>query len=156
MTGNSRPQFLKTMMAASNMPEINIDPVNLASIDGVYAEVPEELLKKLDESAVVSFNGKKALVPAQTSLRAQAFYNKEFFAQAGIEGLPTTLEGFKETCQKLQDAGIVPLITSGEGYLGHPRRRRGGRFHPVRPSDPDSRRVRLFRRSVRQYAVSWN
>ena len=46
MTGDSRPQFLKTMLSAGNMPDINIDPVDLASTEGVYAEVPEELLAK--------------------------------------------------------------------------------------------------------------
>lgn len=45
MTGDSRPQILKTMLAAGNMPDINIDPVDLAITDGVYAEVSEELLE---------------------------------------------------------------------------------------------------------------
>ena len=53
MTGDSRPQFLKTMLSAGNMPDINIDPVDLASTEGVYAEVPEELLAKFEDSAVV-------------------------------------------------------------------------------------------------------
>ncbi|MFR4143435.1 MAG: hypothetical protein ACLT1K_05415 [[Clostridium] leptum] len=29
MTGDSRPQFLKTMLSAGNMPDVNIDPVDL-------------------------------------------------------------------------------------------------------------------------------
>ena len=113
MTGDSRPQFLKTMMAAGSMPDINVDPVDLASTEGVYAEVPEDLLDNFEDSAVVSFNGKKTLIPAYTALRAQVYYNKDLFAQAGIEEFPTTLDEFTETCQKLQDAGITPLITCG-------------------------------------------
>lgn len=113
MTGDSRPQFLKTMMSAGNMPDINIDPVDLASIDGVYAEVPADLLTKYEDAAVVEFNGKKNLIPAYKALRAQVYYNKDMFKQAGIDTFPTTKEEFKEACQKLQDAGFVPLITSG-------------------------------------------
>ena len=113
MTGDSRPQFLKTMMAAGNMPDINIDPIDLANVEGVYAEVPEDLLSQFDPSTVVSFNGKKNLVPAATALRAQVYYNKAMFAEAGIDSFPTTLDGFKEACQKLLDAGFVPMITGG-------------------------------------------
>lgn len=113
MTGDSRPQFLKTMMSAGNMPDINIDPVELATEDGVYAEVPEEVLAQFDDSAIVEFNGKKTLIPAYTALRAQVYYNTEYFANAGIEKFPETKEEFTAACQKLADAGYVPLITSG-------------------------------------------
>ncbi len=63
MTGDSRPQFLKTMLSAGNMPDINIDPVDLANIEGVYAEVPDSLLDQFDPSAVVTNNGVKTLIP---------------------------------------------------------------------------------------------
>ena len=69
MTGDSRPQFLKTMLAAGTMPDINVDPVDLAKTDGVYAEVPEELLSKFEDAAVVTVNGKKTLIPAYKAYR---------------------------------------------------------------------------------------
>ncbi len=37
------------------------------------------------------------------------FYNKEQFRQAGITEPPATWEAFLEACQKLKDAGYVPL-----------------------------------------------
>ncbi len=113
MTGDSRPQFLKTMLAAGNMPDINIDPVDLAPTDGIYAEVPEELLEKYEDSLVVSFNGKKTLIPAYKALRNQCYYHKDQFAEAGIEEEPKTWDEFVEDCQKLLDAGKTPLMGAG-------------------------------------------
>ena len=37
------------------------------------------------------------------------WYNKDLFAQAGIEGTPTTLDELNEAVTKLKDAGIVPI-----------------------------------------------
>ena len=113
MTGDSRPQFLKTMLSAGNMPDINIDPVDLASTEGVYAEVPEELLAKFEDSAVVSFNGVKNLVPAYKAYRTQVFYNKHQFEDAGITEVPTTWDEFIEVCDTLQEAGYTPLMGVG-------------------------------------------
>ena len=113
MTGDSRPQFLKTMLSAGNMPDINIDPVDLASTEGVYAEVPEELLAKFEDSAVVSFNGVKNLVPAYKAYRTQVFYNKHQFEDAGITEVPTTWDEFIQVCDTLQEAGYTPLMGVG-------------------------------------------
>lgn len=113
MTGDSRPQFLKTMLSAGNMPDINIDPVDLATTDGTYAEVPEELLAKYEDTSVVSFHGKKTLVPAYKALRNQVYYHKDQFAAAGITSTPTTWEEFVADCDKLVKAGYVPLMGAG-------------------------------------------
>ncbi len=39
-------------------------------------------------------------------------YNKQAFAQAGIESVPMTIEEFYEACDKLQGAGITPVGTA--------------------------------------------
>ena len=39
------------------------------------------------------------------------FYNKDLFAQAGIESVPTTWAEFVDVCAKLKAAGITPLTT---------------------------------------------
>ena len=39
------------------------------------------------------------------------FYNKDLFAQAGIETVPATWAEFVDVCAKLQAAGITPLTT---------------------------------------------
>lgn len=38
------------------------------------------------------------------------FYNKELFAQAGIDTFPTTWDGLLEACKKLEETGIVPIM----------------------------------------------
>lgn len=113
MTGDSRPQFLKTMLAAGNMPDINIDPVDLAKTDGIYAEVPEELLQKYEDTSIAVFGGKKTLVPAYKALRNQCYYHKDQFKEAGITEEPTTWDEFIEVCEKLKAAGKVPLMGAG-------------------------------------------
>lgn len=113
MTGDSRAQFLKTMLAAGNMPDINVDPVDLAPTEGVYAEVPEELLEKYEDASIVSFNGKKTLIPAYKALRNQCYYHKDQFADAGITEEPDTWDEFVDVCQKLLDAGYTPLMNAG-------------------------------------------
>ncbi len=113
MTGDSRPQFLKTMLAAGNMPDINIDPVDLASTEGVYAEVPEELLGKYEDAAIATYNGKHTLVPAYKALRTQCYYHKDQFEEAGITEEPATWEEFLEVCDKLVAAGKTPLMGVG-------------------------------------------
>lgn len=113
MTGDSRPQFLKTMLAAGNMPDINVDPVDLASTDGIYAEVPEELLEKYEDTAIATYNEKHTLVPAYKAYRNQCYYHKDQFAKAGITSEPTTWEEFVEDCEKLKAAGCIPLMGAG-------------------------------------------
>ena len=41
------------------------------------------------------------------------FYNKDMFAKAGIESVPTTIEELFEVCAKLEAAGFVPLSMGG-------------------------------------------
>ena len=41
------------------------------------------------------------------------FYNKDAFAEAGIEAEPTTWAEFLDVCAKLKDAGIAPLAQDG-------------------------------------------
>ena len=113
MTGDSRPQFLKTMLAAGNMPDINIDPVDLAKTDGVYAEVPEDLLEKYEEATIPTYNGKHTLIPAYKALRTQCYYHKDQFKEAGITKEPETWDEFVDVCKKLQDAGKTPLMGVG-------------------------------------------
>lgn len=115
MTGDSRPQFLKTMLAAGNFPDIVIDPVEMAKIENVFAEVPEELLQKFEDGTVPTFDEKKTLIPASKSYRAQTFYNKAQFKEAGIEKMPETWEEFIATSDKLKAKGFTPLITAGSG-----------------------------------------
>ena len=49
-------------------------------------------------------------------LQTTFFYNKQAFAEAGIEGVPETLEELDAAVTKLQDAGWVPFQTTGDWF----------------------------------------
>ena len=68
---------------------------------------------KFEDSAVVSFNGVKNLVPAYKAYRTQVFYNKHQFEDAGITEVPTTWDEFIQVCDTLQEAGYTPLMGVG-------------------------------------------
>ncbi|HJR79207.1 MAG TPA: extracellular solute-binding protein [Anaerolineales bacterium] len=62
---------------------------------------------------VYSYQGKNYGVPWDMGMVGW-WYNKELFAQAGIDAPPATWTEFLENVQKLKDAGITP-ISLGEG-----------------------------------------
>jgi len=96
MTGDSRSQYLKTLLAAGNLPDVMMEASELAKIEGVLAEVPEDLLADFEEGSSPPFNGKRVLVPSNKQLRSQTYYNKKMFADAGIADVPATWEEFIE------------------------------------------------------------
>lgn len=63
--------------------------------------------------ALFVVDGKNYAVPWRAGM-VGVWYNKELFAQAGIENPPQTWEEFLEAVQQLKDAGITP-IAIGEG-----------------------------------------
>lgn len=113
MTGDSRPQFLKTLLAAGSLPDVMLDPSELAKVKDVLAPVPDDLLANFEDGASPVFNGQKVLVPASKQLRSATYYNKKMFADAGITDVPKTWEEFIAACDKLVAKGYTPLITAG-------------------------------------------
>lgn len=60
-------------------------------------------------------NGKLMSIPYQPNVFAM-FYNQEAFEKAGITAVPATWEDFLAACQKLKDAGFIPLTTD-DAYI---------------------------------------
>ncbi len=56
-----------------------------------------------------TIDGKMYTAPSTTASYAGMYYNKELFAQAGIEEFPKTMDEFWEVCDQLVAAGITPL-----------------------------------------------
>lgn len=69
----------------------------------------------LIEACRVAGGGTLKSIPYQPNVFA-FFYNKDLFDQAGITSVPTTWDEFLDTCQKLKDAGIIPM-TSDDAYI---------------------------------------
>ncbi len=58
-----------------------------------------------------TYDGKIHAIPLNIAA-ACVFYNKEMFANAGINEMPTDWTGLLDACQKLQDTGYTPLTIS--------------------------------------------
>ena len=53
-----------------------------------------------------------ALLAIPYQINAQCyFYNAKIFEEAGVEAVPTTWEEFLDVCQKIKDAGYIPVTT---------------------------------------------
>lgn len=68
--------------------------------------------------AIFTVNGKNYAVPWRAGM-VGIWYNKELFAQAGIDTPPATWSEFLEDVKKLKEAGITPIaIGEGEQWPG--------------------------------------
>jgi raffinose/stachyose/melibiose transport system substrate-binding protein len=68
---------------------------------------------------VYAYDGKQYGVPWDMGM-VGFWYNKDLFAQAGIEAPPATWSEFLDDVQMLKDAGITPLsLGEGEKWPGH-------------------------------------
>jgi multiple sugar transport system substrate-binding protein/raffinose/stachyose/melibiose transport system substrate-binding protein len=63
-------------------------------------------------------DGKIWQVATGAQIQSLVFYNKDAYAAAGIDELPTSLDDFTADLQKLKDAGYLPLQTAGEWVTG--------------------------------------
>ena len=113
MVGDSRPQFLKTLLAAGTFPDVTMEANDLANIEGVFAEVPEEIISRFEDGALTKCFGKYTVIPAAKQYRIQCFYNKDQFEAAGITAAPKTWDEFVAVCDKLVAADKTPLICGG-------------------------------------------
>lgn len=114
--GDEPYTVLKTRFAADEAPDVFL--VDTGTL-GAWSERSVDLtgepwVERTNEGALsfAQIDGKLAGMPL--SVEASGFvYNKELFAQAGIEELPKTLNELEAVCQKLEAAGIQPF---GEAY----------------------------------------
>lgn len=60
----------------------------------------------------LQWEGSDYAVPTGISYVTGVYYNKDMFAENGIE-LPTTFDEFVDAAETLQDAGITPLVMGG-------------------------------------------
>ncbi len=86
-----------------------VDSDRLAPIDDLWqsANLDAILPASLVQGATI-YNGQHYLVPFNYHY-AGLFYNKQVFADAGIDTLPTTWDEFLAACDKLKAAGVAPL-----------------------------------------------
>ncbi len=101
----------------------DIDRVNVTW--GKYLTDLEELAKAADYEATANAGlmsaaraaagGTLKSIPYQPNV-FNFFYNKEIFTEAGVTEVPKTWEELLAACQKIKDAGYIP-ITSDDAYI---------------------------------------
>lgn len=115
-TGDDRGSFWKTMYASGSFPDIVMEAEVLATTDGIFAEVPGDLLANYDPAAICTYNGKTTTIPSMKQLRMQCYYNKADFDALGLKE-PETWDEFLDICETIKTAGKVPLICGGTGDI---------------------------------------
>ena len=90
-----------------------------------YIENDEEWKSMIEPSVLKACSeedGSIYLAPLSTAMFACSgvFWNQELFQKAGIEKFPETWEEFWECCDRLENAGIVPLALHTEGTAWAP------------------------------------
>ncbi len=107
---------IPTRIAGGEAPDLFyvVDPIN----QDTYADyfMPIDDLPFTADDILFYENGRGAdgnlyVLPLTVSYCGM-IYNKQAFAQAGIESIPMTVEEFYEVCDKLQAAGITPVGTA--------------------------------------------
>ncbi len=110
---------LKTKLASGECPDIILTQPMYAGQNSCYALAEAGYLASLNDMDSV-----KDRMPSLASVTYEddvvvstsgvailgTYYNKDLFAEAGIESEPQTWDEFLEDCQKLQDAGIQPIV----------------------------------------------
>ena len=110
---------LKTKLASGECPDIILTQPLYAGQNSCYSLAEAGYLTPLNDMdcikdrmaslASVTYNGDVVTATSGVAILG-CFYNKELFAQAGIEAEPQTWDEFLEDCKKLQDAGIQPIV----------------------------------------------
>ncbi|MBQ1310333.1 MAG: extracellular solute-binding protein, partial [Blautia sp.] len=110
---------LKTKLASGECPDIILTQPMYAGQNSCYALAEAGYLTSLNdlncvqgreaELAAVTYEGDIVTASSSVSILG-TYYNKDLFAQVGIESVPQSWDEFLEDCQKLQDAGIHPIV----------------------------------------------
>lgn len=98
------PDIFHMLVGKSNFDDWNTECADLYGEEWVD-KVPSSIVEMCD------YDGKLLAMPL--GMEAYAIcYNKDLFAQAGIEELPATISELREVCEKLEDAGIQPFLNA--------------------------------------------
>ncbi|MFC4601425.1 ABC transporter substrate-binding protein [Cohnella hongkongensis] len=108
--------YAKTLLTSGDFPDVlsNISYQDFAKA-GALMDIPiDDDIKKINDYESLLLDGKLYTLQAYLQPHTQIFYNKDLFAQAGIEQLPRTWDELEAVAEKLKQAGITPLLTAGD------------------------------------------
>ncbi|UKS28852.1 ABC transporter substrate-binding protein [Paenibacillus sp. HWE-109] len=114
--GGNYMSLLRTRAISNNMPDMymidNLESAQDLIRSGYAMDLSEQpFLAQIDEqflNGVKSADGRIWALPIDVN-GAGVIYNKDAFAKAGIDKPPTTWAQFLETCEALENVGIIPI-----------------------------------------------
>jgi multiple sugar transport system substrate-binding protein len=120
MIGNSVEENIKPKIASRNLPDLmSVNPNAYSAAlaeQGVLADIGhtaawDKMLPSLKSDWMTS-NGKRFGIAGGVAATVM-YYNKDMFAQAGIDRLPTDFSQFLALCERLKQAGFTPIVWNG-------------------------------------------
>lgn len=118
MQSGDYSDFLGTAAATNDWPDIFIltpwAQVQTFAETGRIADLSGfDFTEKVYPTALdaATYDGKVYGFPANVEYLG-VFYNKQMFADAGIEAVPTTRDEFAEACAKLEESGVTPIAST--------------------------------------------
>lgn len=143
MEGESYKTKIKTCVASNSLPDVFnywtgeqfstlVSSGNVKDLTELVTNDTEYTAQFIDGAFdAVTVDEKIYGVPSGISGQV-LYYNKQLFADAGIEAVPSTISELEEACQKLKDAGITPIMVGSKdrwpllGWFSYLAVRNGG------------------------------
>lgn len=100
---NQLPDIFYTW--AGGFSEAFVASGKVLELDSFYEKYRDELP---ESKLAARYDGKLYGIPYVTPISV-VFYNKKAFAEAGIESTPETYDEWLACCEKLKEAGIIPI-----------------------------------------------
>ncbi|WP_158299574.1 ABC transporter substrate-binding protein [Paenibacillus antri] len=111
--------YIKTLYATGQLPDVTLAGLeDIKLIDGVFMEVPENIVSLFDENALSKRDGKVYTLPTAKYIMLDMFYNTEIFKKYNLTP-PKTWAEFLALCQTLKDNGMNPMVEAGQGVSGY-------------------------------------
>ncbi|MEG6571161.1 extracellular solute-binding protein [[Clostridium] cellulosi] len=110
---NDYQTVLKSKLNSGNIPDLFMSSAyndNKVYQDYAYDLTNESFMKNFNPVFLKSVTLDNKITGYPFLVQSHSFiYNKDLFKKAGITKLPTTLDDYKEVCEKLQAKGIQPF-----------------------------------------------
>lgn len=113
--------YLRTLLASDSLPDVmmNFTVQEFVEADAMRPFEIDEDIERIRDYEQHFIDGELYHLPVELQPINLVFYNKDLFAEAGIDEAPSTMDELEQVNQQLQDAGIAPFIMVGEWIPGY-------------------------------------
>ena len=110
LNSNDELPVLFDLGADPTLAEMIIADDKLLDLSDVILNDADWMSVLIEESVEFNtVNGKLIAAPAYQDSYSGVWYNKEVFANAGVDEFPTTWDGLLEACEKIKATGVAPI-----------------------------------------------